>query len=116
MPILNAQTRCVVRDVYPTIEHGRYGIKRVVGEYVDVWADVFADGHDVVRAALQFKHSSEKSWSEVQAEEIGGDRWHGRFQVQKQGFYSYRFIGWTDYALYWQEGLRKKPMLDSMSL
>ncbi|MDA0714147.1 MAG: DUF3416 domain-containing protein [Bacteroidetes bacterium] len=42
------QIRAVVRNVYPSIEGGRFPIKRVVGETVQVWADVFSDGHDVI--------------------------------------------------------------------
>lgn len=108
MPTKNAQVRTVVRDVYPTIDGGRYFIKRVVNEEVNVWANVFADGHDIVCAAVQFKHESEKTWSENRAEPIGNDRWHAKFTVTKQGYYDYRFIGWTDYALYWQYGIAKK--------
>jgi len=104
----NAQVRTLVRDVYPSIDGGRYAIKRVVGEEINVWANVFADGHDTVCAALQFKHESEKTWSESPAEAIGADRWHSKFSVTKQGWYTYRFIGWTDYAKYWQYGFGKK--------
>lgn len=102
------QVRTVIRNIYPSISGGRYAIKRVVGDSIAVWADVFADGHDVVRAALQFKHTSAKQWSEVQAESLGADRWTASFIVKDQGEYEYRFIGWTDAGLYWQEGLQKK--------
>jgi starch synthase (maltosyl-transferring) len=105
---LSGQNRTVVRDVYPTIDEGRYAIKRVVGEEVNVWADVFADGHDSVMAAVQFKHQSERRWKEVPATSIGEDRWHAKFTVDKLGEYSYRVLGWVDYALYWQYGLAKK--------
>ncbi len=102
------QIRAVVRNVYPSIEGGRFPIKRVVGETVQVWADVFADGHDVICAALQYRHEGEKAWKEVRAEGWEADRWTATFKVEKQGTYLYRFIGWADYALYWREGLIKK--------
>ncbi|MEM9024469.1 MAG: maltotransferase domain-containing protein, partial [Bacteroidota bacterium] len=102
------QVRALVRNVYPTIEGGRYPIKRVVGEVVNVWADVFADGHDSVYASLQYRHESERTWREVDASAIGNDRWHAQFFVGQQGRYTYRFLGWTDYARYWQYGITKK--------
>ncbi|WP_306642556.1 alpha-1,4-glucan--maltose-1-phosphate maltosyltransferase [Sanyastnella coralliicola] len=105
---IQGQVRTVVRDVWPTIESGRYAIKRVVGETVTVWADVFADGHDIVRAAIQYKHQSERKWREVPARLDNADRWTGTFTVEKQGWYSYRVAGWADSALYWQYGITKK--------
>ncbi|NNC82847.1 MAG: alpha-1,4-glucan--maltose-1-phosphate maltosyltransferase [Flavobacteriales bacterium] len=102
------QVRTVIRNVYPQVAGGKYAIKRVVDETVQVWADVFADGHDVVRAALEYRHESDTKWSESPAESIGMDRWTAQFQVTRQGRYEYRFIGWTDSALYWLDGLIKK--------
>jgi starch synthase (maltosyl-transferring) len=102
------QIRAIIRNVYPCVENGKYAIKRVQNEEVNVWADVFADGHDVIRASIQYRHSSEKKWHEVPAFEIDQDRWHAKFIVAKIGTYYYRFTGWADYALYWQYGIAKK--------
>ena len=40
----------IVEHVRPEIDGGRFPIKRTIGERVDVTADIFADGHDVVAA------------------------------------------------------------------
>lgn len=40
--------RAVIDGVEPTIDLGRFAIKRIVGERIDVKADIFADGHDEV--------------------------------------------------------------------
>ena len=37
-----------IEDVYPLIDGGRFPVKRIVGERVEVWADIYRDGHDVV--------------------------------------------------------------------
>ena len=39
-----------IEDVYPLIDGGRFPVKRIVGERVEVWADIYRDGHDVDRA------------------------------------------------------------------
>jgi starch synthase (maltosyl-transferring) len=43
----------IIEHVRPEIDGGRFPIKRTVGERLDVTADVFADGHDVVAAVLR---------------------------------------------------------------
>jgi starch synthase (maltosyl-transferring) len=35
----------------------------VVGEIVEVEADIFADGHDIVHAQILYRHESEKSFN-----------------------------------------------------
>jgi Domain of unknown function (DUF3416) len=36
--------RIYIEDVYPVVDGGRFPVKRIVGEEVDVWADIFRDG------------------------------------------------------------------------
>jgi len=40
-----------IEDVYPLIDGGRFAVKRIVGEPLEVWADIYRDGHDVVAAS-----------------------------------------------------------------
>ncbi len=47
-----APARVVIESVRPQVDGGRYPVKRVVGEEVQVEADVFADGHDAVFCEL----------------------------------------------------------------
>src|SRR5437773_12023018 len=46
--------RVVIENIRPEIDGGRFSIKRTIGEPVVVTADIFADGHDVIAAALQY--------------------------------------------------------------
>src|SRR5438552_1699663 len=45
--------RVVVEHVRSEIDGGRFPIKRTVGDVVEVRADIFADGHDVIAAVLR---------------------------------------------------------------
>ncbi|MGF1597921.1 MAG: maltotransferase domain-containing protein [Acidimicrobiales bacterium] len=45
-------SRVVVQDVWPSVDGGRHPTKAVLGDDITVSADVFADGHDRVAAAL----------------------------------------------------------------
>src|SRR5690554_3363755 len=58
------RNRVVIEGVRPEIDDGRFPIKRVVGERVTVEADVFADGHDFVAAALRYR-VGKTAWQEV---------------------------------------------------
>ena len=51
------QRRVVVECVTPEVDEGRFAAKRTVGEEVAVEADVFADGHDAVAAALLWRRA-----------------------------------------------------------
>jgi Domain of unknown function (DUF3416) len=42
-----------IDDVYPFIDGGRFPVKRIVGERVEVWADIYRDGDDIVAVALK---------------------------------------------------------------
>ena len=53
-PEWRPDARILIEDVWPEIDAGRYPIKRVVGDEVAVWADIFRDGHDKIRAVLKY--------------------------------------------------------------
>lgn len=104
----HGQSRVIIENVYPELDGGKFYIKRVVGEYVHVEADIFADGHDVVAAILKYRFRSAKKWQQVALKPIGNDRWEGGFIVQQQGLYDYAIEAWVDHALTWQHGAIRK--------
>ena len=102
------QTRIVIENVMPQLDGGINPIKRIVNQNVNVKADVFSDGHDVIECCVKFKHEKEKQWKEVRMTPSVNDEWHASFKVEKQGLYSYFVEGWVDYALNWQHGTERK--------
>ena len=88
--------RVCVERVTPTIDGGRFPIKRVAGEDVVIEADVFADGHDVVSCVVRFKPARQRTWRETPMEPLGNDRWRGGFHVDDVGRYVYTVEGWMD--------------------
>ncbi len=102
------QRRVVIEQVRPQLNGGRHYIKRVVGEEVSVTADVFGDGHDVIACSVLYKHEKERRWQEVRMRDVGNDTWQASFNVEKQGFYSYKVQGWADHPLNWQHGIARK--------
>lgn len=102
------QTRIVIENVSPQLDCGANPIKRIVNQNVNVTADVFSDGHDVIECCVKFKHENDKKWQEVRMNSSVNDEWYASFKVEKQGFYDYFVEGWVDYALNWQHGIERK--------
>lgn len=102
------QKRVVIDYISPEINGGEFFIKRIINEIVNVNAHVLVDGHDVIAAAVVYKHEKEKVWSDVRMHHVNNDEWSTSFNVKKQGFYTYKVEGWVDYALNWQHGIERK--------
>jgi starch synthase (maltosyl-transferring) len=92
----------VVEGLWPEIDAGRFPIRRIPGEEVEVEADVFADGHDLVAAALRFRGPRDRDWHEAPMEPLGNDRFRGRFVVEDLGEHLYTVVGWIDRFETWR--------------
>ena len=100
--------RVIIHSVEPAVEGGRYYIKRVPGERVEVTCTAFGDGHDHIRCALRYKHAEERKWHAAPMYEYAPDRWRAAFEVHREGFVEYEVEGWVDQLLHWHEGFKKK--------
>jgi starch synthase (maltosyl-transferring) len=100
--------RIQIQRVWPELDCGRFPPKRQLGATVEVWADVFADGHDVVRAAVRFRAPGAKKWVENELVPIGSDRWHGSFEVTELGRWEFTIVGWIDRFGSWRSELMRK--------
>jgi starch synthase (maltosyl-transferring) len=105
---LRMTRRVVVEGVLPQVDGGRFPVKRVAGDQVVVTADVFADGHDVLAAALLFRKAGDRDWQETPMALLDNDRWSGRFVVDALGRYEYTVEGWIDRFESWRHELTKK--------
>ncbi|MBN2144177.1 MAG: DUF3416 domain-containing protein, partial [Candidatus Aureabacteria bacterium] len=79
----------IIESIYPEIDDGRYAIKREQGDTLEVYADIFRDGHGPVSAFLKYRHFREKKWEKVPMTLIGDHRWRGSFILEKVGRYEY---------------------------
>ena len=100
--------RVVIEGVAPEIDGGRFPIKRTVGERVEVEADIFADGHDVLAAALLSRRAGQDRWCEAPMTPLGNDRWTASFRVDALVDYEYTIEGWVDRFESWRQALSKK--------
>jgi len=97
-----------IEDVYPSIDGGRFPVKRIVGERVEVWADIYRDGHDVTAAALVWRREVDRQWRREPMTHHGNDRWSGSFTPTAPGRYVYAIEAWTDEFATWRHGFELK--------
>ena len=109
MSDVEGRRRVAIEAVAPEIDAGAFPIKRCVGEAVTVEADVFADGHDLIRCRVLYRVNREdEPWSHVFMEPLGNDRWRAAFPVSALAPYQYTVEGWVDPFLTWQSDLAKR--------
>jgi starch synthase (maltosyl-transferring) len=97
-----------IEDIYPLIDGGCFPVKRIVGERVEVWADIYRDGHDVVSAALVWRRERDREWRREPMTHHSNDRWGGSFVPDQPGRYVYAIEAWTDGFATWRHGFELK--------
>jgi len=100
--------RVVIENVYPSVDGGLYPVKRVEKEWLEVQADVFADGHDKVSAILMFREAGTRKWQEARMKDIGGDRYSAGFECVTTGRWEFTIRGFVDHPLSWIYDFRKR--------
>jgi len=103
--MLPAPPACVIENVQPLIEHGRYPVKRAIGEEIVVEADVFKDGHDVLAAVLRWRKQGATAWHQTPMQIIdpfNKDHWRGVFSVFENAVYEFTILAWGELFFSWQ--------------
>jgi starch synthase (maltosyl-transferring) len=104
--------RIVIQYPTPAVDDGRYPAKRVVGDTVTVEADIFRDGHEILRAVVRYKPPRARNWRETEMHRIdahlGGVRWAATFEVDCPGRWEYTVEAWTDVFGTWRDELQRK--------
>jgi len=99
---IRPEHRFFIEDVFPAVDGGRFAVKRITGEPVDIWADVFRDGHDVIRASLRWRRTGETTWRTEPMRLDQNDRWTGFFVPPVPGQYHFAIEAWTDTFATWR--------------
>jgi len=107
-PFSSPPSCILIEDVRPRIDCGRYPVKREVGDLVEVTADIFRDGHDMIAAAVQYRRSGETTWHETEMIHVDNDRWAGSFSVHENATYEYRIQAFPDVYGSWADEIAKK--------
>jgi starch synthase (maltosyl-transferring) len=98
----------VIENVAPTVDGGRYPIKREVGGRVEVSADVFKEGHEVLVAFLRHRRADEPTWRQTPMGFVDNDRWAGAFTVEANARHLYTIEALPDPFRSWLADLAKR--------
>ncbi len=104
--------RILVERVQPAVDCGRYPAKACVGDDVPISADVFRDGHEVLRAVVRYRGPGDTGWSEAALAPYdaarGGNGFAGAFPVDRQGTWTYAIEAWADTFASWRSEITRK--------
>ncbi|MDX6644693.1 MAG: hypothetical protein QOK40_420, partial [Miltoncostaeaceae bacterium] len=100
--------RIQIESVRPVVDCGRYAPKRTAGDVVDVYADIFRDGHEELQAVVRYRAPGDRTFTEVPMTALPADRWHGAFTATELGRYRFTIEAWVDRFASWREEVRRK--------
>ena len=110
------RVRAVIDAVRPSVDGGRFAVKRIAGDRCVVEADCFCDGHDTLRVLLLWRAEGEAGWREVEMESLGNDLWRGEFELPAIGRYRYSVSAWVDEFLTWRTDFARREDLADLRL
>ena len=94
--------RIVIDDIRPRTPSGDFPAKAVVGERVQVSADIFADGHDLLAARVRTRPAGGRKWTETPLAHIGNDRWEAVVSFDRLGRHDIVVEAWRDRFATWR--------------
>lgn len=97
-----------IEDVYPQVDDGRFPVKRIVNDPIDIWADIFRDGHDVIAAQLLWRAETSREWARIPMTHHDNDRWTATFTPHSVGRHLYAIEAWTDEFATWRRNTLAK--------
>jgi starch synthase (maltosyl-transferring) len=119
----DGRQRVLIESFLPSIEGGRYAVKRVIGDRVEVSADLIIDGHDAIRGELLVRRplppgepapagdpdgAAKARTRSYPLEALGNDRYGASFVVDALGRHELSVRAWVDHYETFRRGLLKK--------
>ena len=110
-PCLNADeppSGVIIERVQPELDGGRYPVKRVQGDILEVSADIFKEGHDKIAAVVKYRRKYDTDWLEAEMRLVDNDRWAGSFLLPDNTRYCYTIEAFPDVFASWRDEVEKK--------
>jgi starch synthase (maltosyl-transferring) len=98
----------IIEGVTPMVDCGRYPAKCIAGEPCVVEADIFRDGHQLLRAAVKWRRHDEELFNEAPMAPLDNDRWRAEFIPPENTRYVFTVEAWTDLYASWLADFAKK--------
>jgi starch synthase (maltosyl-transferring) len=108
----DGRRRVVIEGVSPAVDGGQYPARRVAGDVVELEADIFADGHDVLAAVVLVRHATETRATEMRMQPLFNDRWQAEVTLDRTGAWYFTVEAWVDHFQSWLRDLKKRGGAD----
>ena len=105
---IEGRVRAVIDAVLPAVDGGRFPIKRIAGETVEIEAHCFTDGHDKLRVVLRWQCVGARDEYEVEMKPQPNDVWRAEFTPPRAGRYLYTVTAWVDHFESWRGELERR--------
>jgi starch synthase (maltosyl-transferring) len=103
-----APARPVIEAVRPCVDDGQYDAKGSLGAPVEVSADAFLDGHDMLAVEVRYRHESKRAWKTEQMRPAGNDRWEAQFSPTEPGRFQFQIRAFADHFATWLHDIRAR--------
>lgn len=97
-----------IECIYPEVEGGAHAVKRLAGETISVWADIFKEGHEILAAALLYRRAGDQAWSEIPLKLFENDRWTAEWTLGEAGRHEFTFEAWVEIFETWRRDTERK--------
>jgi len=92
----------------PCIDGGRYPVKRIVGQELNVSADVSTVGNHQLSALLKWRKIAKPDWHQTPMAQTENDRWEATCLFIENAQHEYTIEAWEDAFKSWQVEYAKK--------
>ena len=106
--LIEPPSSVIIERVQPEIDAGRYPIKRVMSDTLEVSADIFKEGHDKIAAVVKYRRKDEDEWREAEIMLHENDRWAGEIPLADNTRYVYTVEAFPDRWASWRDEIDKK--------
>jgi starch synthase (maltosyl-transferring) len=91
-----AQPPIVIDRISPRVSGGPFAAKHIVGRPLTIEADIFADGHDLLAAEVQWSSADDKERLSAPLTPVGNDRWRATITPRRIGRHYITVEAWRD--------------------
>jgi starch synthase (maltosyl-transferring) len=92
----NPFRRVAITRIAPSVDAGAFAVKRCIGETFQVEADIFADGHEQIAAAVLLRAEGETTWQSYAMAAQPNDVWTASPRLLRLGQHSLMVQAWID--------------------
>lgn len=100
--------RIAIERLSPTVDGGAWPSKHIVGQPLNVEADVFSDGHDVVECDVLWRKIDDREWLREPMAMVANDRWRTEIKPDRIGSYEFFVEAWINPYASWANDVTKK--------